>query len=165
MAILKWLILGGLALALLAVMAVLAGQLGLWRGTPPADLGVRDGKLKPPSRTSNSVSSQAALWPDHPQALQASIAPLPLVGDGPTTLARIKAIVASTPGAQLVGEGPDYLYATFSTRLMKYTDDVEFCLDPAAQVVHVRSASRLGQRDLGTNRSRIEAIRTQLQAH
>ena len=84
------------------------------------------------------------------------------MGDGPATLARLKAIVAATPGAQWVGERPDYLYATFSTRLMKYTDDVEFWLDPKANVVHVRSASRLGQRDFDANRSRIEAIRGQL---
>ena len=56
------------------------------------------------------------------------------------------------------------MYATFSTRLMKYTDDVEFWLDPVAQVVQVRSASRLGQRDFGANRSRIETVRAQLQA-
>lgn len=159
MAMLKWLFLGGLALA---VLAVLAGQLGLLRGTAPADLGVDGGKLKRPSKTPNSVSSQADLWPGHPQAAYARIAPLALVGDGPATLARIKAIIASTPGAQLVSEKPGYLYATFSSRLMKYTDDVEFWLDPAAGVVQVRSASRLGRRDFDVNRSRIEAIRTQL---
>jgi len=161
MAILKWLFLGGLALA---VLAVLAGQLGLLRGTAPADLGVQGGKLKRPSATPNSVTSQADLWPDHPMAANARIAPLALVGDGPATLARIKSIIATTPGAQLVTERPDYLYATFSTRLMKYTDDVEFWLDPKAGAVHVRSASRLGRRDFDANRSRIEAIRSQLGA-
>jgi uncharacterized protein (DUF1499 family) len=161
MAILKWLFLGGLALA---ILAVLAGQLGLLRGTAPADLGVQGGKLKRPSATPNSVTSQADLWPDHPMAANARIAPLALVGDGPATLARIKAIIAATPGAQLVSEKPDYLYATFSTRLMKYTDDVEFWLDPKAGAVQVRSASRLGRRDFDANRSRIEAIRSQLGA-
>jgi uncharacterized protein (DUF1499 family) len=161
MAILKWLFLGGLALA---ILAVLAGQLGLLRGTAPADLGVQGGKLKRPSATPNSVTSQADLWPDHPMAANARIAPLALVGDGPATLTRIKAIIAATPGAQLVSEKPDYLYATFSTRLMKYTDDVEFWLDPKAGAVQVRSASRLGRRDFDANRSRIEAIRSQLGA-
>jgi uncharacterized protein (DUF1499 family) len=42
---------------------------------------------------------------------------------------------------------------------MGYVDDVEFSLDPAASVIHVRSASRLGESDLGANRKRIEAIR------
>ena len=43
-------------------------------------------------------------------------------------------------------------------------DDVEFWADPAAGVVHVRSASRVGVKDLGVNRARIEAIRSRLAA-
>jgi uncharacterized protein (DUF1499 family) len=42
---------------------------------------------------------------------------------------------------------------------MGFVDDVEFYLDETSQVIHVRSASRLGQSDLGVNRQRIEAIR------
>ena len=159
----KWLLIVPGALGLLAVMA---GQMGFLRGTAPADLGARDGKLKAPSTSPNSVSSQADLWPGHPQATAARIEPLPLVADGEksgaATLARLQAIVQATPGAQLVTVEPAYLYATFTTPLMKYTDDVEFLLDAAAGVVHVRSASRIGRSDLGANRQRIEAIRAQL---
>jgi uncharacterized protein (DUF1499 family) len=43
---------------------------------------------------------------------------------------------------------------------MGYIDDVEFALDTNASVIHVRSASRLGESDLGLNRKRVEAIRT-----
>jgi uncharacterized protein (DUF1499 family) len=43
---------------------------------------------------------------------------------------------------------------------MGYIDDVEFALDAGASVIHVRSASRLGESDLGLNRKRIESIRT-----
>ena len=162
---LKWLMILAVVLAVLAVLAVaavLAGQMGFLQGRAPDNLGVRDGMLKPPSKTPNSVSSQADLWPGHEQAGYARIAPLPLVGDGAATLARIQAIVSAMPGAQIVSVQPDYLYATFTTRLMKYTDDVEFWLDPAARVVQVRSASRLGRKDLGVNRARIEAIRARL---
>jgi uncharacterized protein (DUF1499 family) len=58
----------------------------------------------------------------------------------------------------------DYLRCEFSTPLMRYTDDVEFWFDPAAQVVQVRSASRLGYSDRGANRARIEALRARLAA-
>lgn len=146
----------------LPVLAVLAGQVGLLAGKPPTDLGLSEGKLKRPSKTRNSVSSQADLWPDHPQASYARIAPLALVGDGPATLARLKDIVQATPGAQVLKEQPGYLYATFRTALMKYTDDVEFWFDPAADVVQVRSASRLGREDFGANKARVEKIRQQL---
>jgi Protein of unknown function (DUF1499) len=45
---------------------------------------------------------------------------------------------------------------------MGFVDDVEFWLDRTANVVHVRSASRLGKSDLGVNRKRVEQIRTKL---
>lgn len=159
---LKWLLITPLVLAGLAGLAVLAGQMGLMRGTAPADLGARDGKLRAPSTRPNSVSSQADLWPGHSQATNARIAPLPLAGDGAATMAQLQALVQATSGAQLVTVEPGYLYATFTTPLMKYTDDVEFLLDAAAGVVHVRSASRIGRGDLGVNRKRIEALRAQL---
>ena len=64
MTVLKWIL---YALVALVVAAVVAGQLGLLKGKAPTDLGVRDGRLKAPSTTNNSVSSQAQLWPGHPQ--------------------------------------------------------------------------------------------------
>ena len=161
MGVLKWLVVGIVALV---VLAVLAGQLGLLKGKPPANMGVRDGRLKPPAQTPNSVSSQAALYPDHPLREFAQIEPLPLKGDGPATLARLRGIVAAMPGARVVRSEPAYLYAQFTTPLMKFVDDVEFWFDPAASVVQVRSASRIGHGDRGLNRARVEAIRAQMAA-
>ena len=161
----KWLVIWFVVLILVGiVLAVAAGQLGFLQGTAPTDLGVRDGKLKPPSSTENSVSSQAALYPDHPQRIYADIAPLALKGDGPATLARIKAIVEGMDGAKMVKSEPGYLYAQFTTQLMKYVDDVEFWFDPAANAIQVRSASRVGRGDMGVNRKRIEAVRAALEA-
>ena len=158
---LKWVL---IVAALAALLAVIAGQAGLLRGTAPDDLGVRDGKLKRPSKTPNSVSSQADLWPDHPQKDAARIAPLALRGDGPATIARIKAICAAMPGATVVSDKGDYLYVRFQTALMKYVDDTEFWFDPQAGAVQVRSASRVGRKDFDVNRARVEAIRAKLQA-
>jgi uncharacterized protein (DUF1499 family) len=45
---------------------------------------------------------------------------------------------------------------------MGFVDDVEFLLDEKARVIHVRSASRLGRKDFGVNRERIEAIRARM---
>ena len=151
------------ALVVVGTLSVLlAAQLGAFSGTPPTDLGVHDGRLKPPSATPNSVHSQAAAWPDHPQRAAAQIDPLPLRGDGAATMARLQAVVADMPGATIVSTRPDYLHATFRTRWMGFVDDAEFWFDPAANVVQVRSASRLGRRDFGVNRARIEAIRAAL---
>jgi uncharacterized protein (DUF1499 family) len=61
----------------------------------------------------------------------------------------------------IVQEAGDYLYAEFKSKLMGFVDDVEFYVDRAANVVQVRSASRVGRSDLGVNRQRIDAIREQ----
>lgn len=146
----------------LPLLLLAAGQAGLLRGTPPTDLGVRDGRLKPPSTTPNSVSSQADLWAQHPMQDYARIAPLALKGSGPATMAQIKRIVEALPGAKVVESRGDYLYVQFTTRWMKFVDDAEFWFDPVHAVVQVRSASRLGRKDFGVNRARIEAIRQAL---
>jgi uncharacterized protein (DUF1499 family) len=158
----KWLV---IVIVVLVVAALLVGQLGLLQGKAPNNLGLRDGKLKPPSKTPNSVSSQAGLWPEHPMRSYAEIAPLLLTGDGPATIARLKTVVEAMPGAKIIESRPDYLYAQFTTRLMKYVDDAEFWSDPAANVIQVRSASRVGGKDYGVNRKRIEEIRRLLETH
>ncbi len=159
-----------IALALLGlllaggVVALAGGPLGWWQGRPPIDLGVKDGRLKAPSKAPNSVSSQALLHPGHPMQQAAMIAPLPWTGDAAATLARLRRVVEAMPGAQVVDQRPDYLYARFRTRLMGYVDDAEFWADPAEGVIQVRSASRLGRKDFDVNRQRIEAIRVALAA-
>ena len=52
----------------------------------------------------------------------------------------------------------NYLYAEFRSRLLGYVDDVELFFD--GQVLQVRSCSRLGRRDFGVNRERVEALRS-----
>lgn len=161
MQVLKWsvIVLAGVGLLVLA-----AGQAGLFGGRVPKDLGVREGRLKPPSRTANSVSSQAGLWAGHVRRERAQIAPYVLVGDGAATMAKLKGIVEAMPGARVVESRPDYLYVQFTTRWLRFVDDTEFWFDHAAQVVQVRSASRVGQKDLDVNRKRVEAIRALLNA-
>jgi uncharacterized protein (DUF1499 family) len=154
---------GMLLVLVLAVGAalVLAGQLGFLTGQAPADLGVHDGRLKPPSHTPNSVSSQADLYPNHPQRAYASIAPLVFKGSADAAMLQLTALVKNTPRCKLVTQQADYLYAECSTTLLHFTDDVEFWLDTKAGVIQLRSASRLGNGDLGANRARMEKIRAQ----
>ena len=120
-------------------------------GTRPNNLGVSDGKLAACPGSPNCVNSQS----DDPQA---KIEPLPAVA-----IADIKQVVEEMERTTIIEETDNYLYAEFKSKLMGYVDDVEFYLDSGANVVHVRSASRLGQSDLGVNRKRVEEIRSKLQ--
>ncbi|MGA8514734.1 MAG: DUF1499 domain-containing protein, partial [Burkholderiaceae bacterium] len=66
------------------------------------------------------------------------------------------------PRTVIVQQDAGYIYAQCTTQILKFTDDIEFYLDKAAGVIHVRSASRIGRKDLGANRTRVEQIRAAL---
>jgi uncharacterized protein (DUF1499 family) len=122
-----------------------------WRR--PTNLGVKDGRLAACRRTPNCVSSQA-----DPADREHYIAPIPFTG----TMADLRRLVESMERATVITARDDYLYAEYRSKLLRYVDDVELYLDKG--VVHVRSASRLGRRDFGVNRRRIEALRALIQA-
>ncbi|HEY6132828.1 MAG TPA: DUF1499 domain-containing protein [Rubrivivax sp.] len=149
------------AVAGIGLFGLLAAQLGLLSGKAPTDLGVREGRLKAPSKTDNSVSSQASSWPGSEGA---QIAPLAARGDLASTMQRLKNAVASMSGAKVIEARPDYLYVQFTTRWMKFVDDAEFWADPVSGAIQVRSASRVGRKDFGVNRARVETIRERLAA-
>ena len=143
----------------LVALVVIAGQAGLLGGQRP-ELGVLDGRLQPPSPTPNSVSSQAHLHPGHPQAAYAAVEPLPLKAAGAAASLRALAdVLQAMPGVTLVEQKDNYLRAQAQTRWLKFIDDLEFWIDPQQARIEVRSASRLGRKDFGVNRARLEAIR------
>lgn len=133
------------------------GQAGLFSGTRPTDLGVHDGMLKAPGTDAyNVVSSQAAMQPHNESNL---IAPLHFQGDPAAAFARLQALLRAMPNVTIVSAQPGYLYVEFRTRMLHFVDDAEFLLDAKNGVIQMRSASRIGSRDFGVNRARLERIR------
>ena len=134
----------------------MAGKKSLFSfsGTRPANLGIKDGSLAACPGSPNCVNSQTPASDE-----EHTIAPLGLSGSTSEVIARLKDIVTSMERTEIIEQTDNYLYAEFTSALMGYVDDVEFFADEASGVVHVRSASRLGQSDLGVNRKRVEAIR------
>ena len=128
----------------------------MFTGKRPSNLGVRDGKLAPCPSTPNCVCSQS-------EDAGHKIEPLTYKSTPEVAFTQLKQAIASQPRTKIITESPNYLYAEFTSAIMKFVDDVEFYLDEDAKVIHVRSASRLGQSDLGVNRKRIETIRAKLQ--
>jgi len=138
----------------LAALALLAGC----AGDRPGDLGVRDGRLSPCRPTPNCVASQTdrAADPGH------HVAPLAIRDDPEAAWAGLVAAVRAAPRTHIVTERSGYLHAEYASRVFGFVDDLELQLDLSAQIVHVRSASRIGYSDFGVNRARIEALRTRL---
>ena len=121
-----------------------------WRR--PRNLGVIGGRLSPCRRTPNCVSSQA-----DPADKEHYVAPIPFKGDA---IAAVRKAVESMPRSRIISADSHYLYAEFRSALLHYVDDVEFHYD--GSVIHVRSASRLGRRDFGVNRARVEELRKRI---
>lgn len=120
----------------------------LFRGTRPDDLGVVDGRLRPPPETPNCVHSQVdSGHPAHVDPFDA-------------TWEEVVTALMSHPEVTIVSQSDNYLHAEAQTRVMGFVDDLELVAGDG--VVHVRSASRLGKGDMGKNRSRVEEIRAML---
>ncbi len=133
-------------------LAVLPGLQGVFTGERPTDLGTTDGHLQPCPASPNCVVSQGA-DEDH------SITPLRYKRDRETARETLLALLEKQPRTEVVQQTPDYIEVEFTSRLMGFVDDAEFYFPPNEKVIHVRSAARLGESDLGVNRRRIEQFR------
>ncbi|EDX87694.1 conserved hypothetical protein [Synechococcus sp. PCC 7335] len=128
-------------------------------GTPPTDLGVKDGRLKACPGTPNCVCSHTPT-----DDTEHAISPLTFTGSAKDAIARLKTIIEGMERSKINTVSDDYLYAEFSSKLMGFVDDVEFYVPAGESVIHTRSAARLGKSDLGANRKRTEEIRKKFTA-
>ena len=146
-----------LALAILssATFIAIPGEKTVFAGKRPANIGIVSGKLAACPSSPNCVSSFS-------QDAEHKIEPLVYTSSQSEAMAKLKGAIESLKKTKIITATDNYLYAEFTSALMGFVDDVEFLVDDGAKVIHVRSASRLGESDAGVNRKRIETIRTQL---
>jgi uncharacterized protein (DUF1499 family) len=109
------------------------------------------GRLAPCPRTPNCVSTQAPAGPQH-------MDPIPYTGPLDQARAKLLEVLRNHPRTKIVSEEADYLKAECRSEIFRFVDDVEFLFDDAAKRIHFRSASRLGRKDFGVNRKRMEEI-------
>jgi uncharacterized protein (DUF1499 family) len=109
--------------------------------------------LAPCPKNPNCVSTQA------PEGSSKRMDPIPFLGSLADARQRMLQILRNHPRTRIVQEEPGYLKAECRSRLFRFVDDVELLFDDGAKCIHFRSASRLGRRDFGVNRERMEQIR------
>ena len=119
-------------------------------GKPP-DTQLVDGRLRPCPDRPNCVSSEEA-------KASAQINPLTYQGSPDAAWQRLKEAIREA-GGEIRQEQDQYLWVTFTSRVFRFVDDVEFRMVAADNLIHVRSASRIGYSDLGANRKRVEKLR------
>ena len=127
--------------------------LGACSGQRPDSLGVIDGKLAPCPDSPNCVSSQSD-DPDH------FIEPLHYEVSLETAREKLLTVIRSMKRVTIIIDQENYLRMEYRSALFRFVDDVEFFFDSSKNVIHVRSASRIGYSDLGVNRKHVEQIRT-----
>ena len=154
----KRILIAFLALAVIVVgVAALYGAFvsdSMFSWKRPHNLGFKTGRLASCRQSPNCVCSQVDLADK-----EHYIEPIPFRGTTLEAMAAVRRAVMQTERTQIIEEGPNYIYAEFRTKFLRFVDDVEFGFDPGRGVIHVRSASRLGRKDFGVNRARVESLR------
>jgi uncharacterized protein (DUF1499 family) len=118
----------------------------------PANLGVVDGRLAVCPASPNCVSTQA-------EDAGHRMKPIPFTGSAGDAMQHVKDLLSKMPRTKIVTVADHYLHVEFRSSFFRFVDDVEFLIDPEGQLIHFRSASRVGYSDLGVNRRRMEQIR------
>jgi len=137
------------------VLALLVTACGAHTPETPMPSTVSPPPLTPCPSSPNCVSSEAT-DPSH------FVDPLPVVGNGPATMRRLRALIEATPRTRIVQASDTAIDAEYRSWLFRFVDDVALRSDPTAGVIQVRSASRTGYYDFGVNRQRVEALRQAL---
>jgi uncharacterized protein (DUF1499 family) len=115
-------------------------------GPVPADLGLHDGGLAP---CPSSAHCSRRDW---------------VSADPSAALETLLPSVLQLEGIAVIETGGGYLYATATSRLFGFVDDLELYADPGHQTLQARSTSRLGDSDLGVNGRRLDRLELALKA-
>ncbi len=137
-------------IVLFVVSAVLLTVLSCASNPPKAQL--VDGRLRACPDSPNCVSSESDRASSRIEPLTFQGPPEKAWGDLKETLREM--------GGKIQEEHDGFLWATFTSRVFRFVDDVEFRMVSTDGMIHVRSGSRVGYSDLGVNRRRVEKLRT-----
>lgn len=146
----RWIAASTASVCLLALSACGAGS--------PVLRSATTGDLSPCPSAPHCVNSQA------PQSDERHhIAPLRYTGSPAAAREKLTRVLKrmESQGYAVVKSEGDYVYATYTTGVMQYVDDLEFVFSQKEPgVIHVRSSSRIGYADMGANRQHVEEVRT-----
>ena len=91
------------------------------------------------------------------------IDPITYKGDRATAKETLLKVLSVVPRTEVIESTDNYIHAESTSRIFKFVDDVDFYFPEDENIIHLRSASRVGESDLGVNRRRMEQIRLAMQ--
>lgn len=134
-------------LVLLISGVVTLKLLAIYSRKKSAAYGIHNGSLAPINHLANSVSSEGE---------GSNITPLTDCDDD--TWKNLTEVIKSQ-GGKVITSDETYLHAHFRTPILGFEDDFEARFDAPNRTIHLRSSSRVGYSDAGTNRRRVEALK------
>lgn len=120
-----------------------------------SSVGIESGSLRPCPTSPNCVVSQNA-------DAKHSIAPITYHVTRDKARETLLKVLTVVPRTTVIKQTDNYIHAISKSRIFKFVDDVEFYFPSDKSVIHIRSASRVGDSDFGVNRRRLEQIRLAL---
>ena len=136
---------------------IFGGIIILWgisscSGSRPEKLGLKNKLFTPCPRSPNCVLSLKS-------DAKHRILPLAYAGSLEVAKERLNQVILSHENARIITQNGDYWHVEFTSRWLSFVDDVEFYFMESEELIHVRSASRMGYYDYEVNRKRVEKIR------
>lgn len=142
---------------ILAVIAIAGVQVWARTSRTPDTIGPVEGNLRPcPPDTKSCVVSGS----EDPDASAPVLSCPGLVGDD--LMALVRQVILDQGGVTVANEAGNWVHFVATTPFFGFRDDVEIQLQANLRFVDIRSASRLGNDDLGVNRERVLQIATDL---
>tara|TARA_B100000700_G_C14812808_1_gene745991 strand:+ start:413 stop:862 length:450 start_codon:yes stop_codon:yes gene_type:complete len=141
-------------IALLVSPLVIFVGLSIWSNFYTPYVGLQDGKLRQCPSKPNCVCSESEEGEEH------FIHPL-MVSSNSISVQKMAIAVILQMGGKIELETATFVHATFQTPIFRFKDDFE--LRFSGEEVQVRSASRVGYSDLGTNRKRVLEFQNKLE--
>ena len=130
-------------------------------GTRPTHLGTIQTSLQPCPDSPNCVTSNTEKA-DEEHYIEAIPINVLAVKDRQDPSKALITTISTDPQAEIIVKSSHYIYAEYTSTMLGFVDDVEFLFDSKLGRFDIRSASRLGSRDFGANRKRIETLRRNL---
>ena len=122
----------------------------------PHNLGLKNNMLLPCPKSPNCVLSQAS-------DQKHQIHPIHYTSSVEIAKERLNQVILSMVDTRIITQNKVYWHVEFTTRWLRFIDDVEFYFPESEALIHLRSASRSGYWDLGVNRKRVEEIRSRFE--
>jgi len=122
----------------------------------PHNLGLKNNLLLPCPKSPNCVLSQAS-------DAKHKIKPIYYATSVEAAKERLNQVILSISDARIITQNEVYWHVEFTTRWLRFIDDVEFYFPESEALIHLRSASRSGYWDLGVNRKRTKEIRSRFE--